>query len=437
MADIARMSKRSLEGLSELARTVAESLGTEISAYGEFARATVEAGGRLLFCGNGGSAADAQHLAAEYVVRLERKRGPLAALALTTDTSVLTASANDLGYEQVFARQVEALGRPGDLLVLHSTSGESENLIRAAGTATRAGLFTVALLARGGGRLRSMVDVAIVVPTDRPSRAQGNPPRDRPYCVRVRRRIDPGEFRVTSLKLDLAGKRALVTGGSRGVGAATVHLLARAGADVGISYRTRAAEARGVVEEARALGVRSWAEAGDLSDRTAAGRLFRRVDGEFGGLDIFVGNAGIWPVADVPVSEMDDDRWHRTIAVNLDSIFFTTREAIRRMDDDGRIVLVSSTAGQRGEAYHSDYAREQGRDPLAGEGAVRGGGGVGNHRQRRGPGLDRHRDVRGRAAGRRPGRDRGGDPDREGGHSRRRGRTDRDALLAVGPAYHG
>ena len=165
---------------------------------------------------------------------------------------------------------------------------------------------------------------------------------------------------MTSLNLDLAGKRALVTGGSRGVGAATVQLLARAGADVGISYRSRAADARRVVEEARAMGVRSWAEPGDLSGRTDADSLFRRVDDEFGGLDIFVGNAGIWPVADVPVSEMDDDRWHRTIAVNLDSIFFTTREAIRRMNDDGRIVLVSSTAGQRGEAYHSDYAASKG-----------------------------------------------------------------------------
>lgn len=172
MADIARMSKSSLDRLSELARTVAGSLASEISAYGELARATIEAGGRLLFCGNGGSAADAQHLAAEYVVRLARSRGPLAALALTTDTSVLTASANDLGYDQVFARQVKALGRPGDVLVLHSTSGESENLIRAAGTATRAGLLTVALLARGGGRLRSKVDVAIVVPTERACRAQ-------------------------------------------------------------------------------------------------------------------------------------------------------------------------------------------------------------------------------------------------------------------------
>ena len=165
---------------------------------------------------------------------------------------------------------------------------------------------------------------------------------------------------MTGLNLDVAGKLALVTGGSRGVGAATVQLLALAGADVAISYRRRADEARRVVDKARALGVRSWAESGDLSDRAAADRLFRRVDEEFGGLDIFVGNAGIWPVADVPLSEMDYERWRQTIAVNLDSIFFTTREAIRRMNDDGRIVLVSSTAGQRGEAYHSDYAASKG-----------------------------------------------------------------------------
>lgn len=165
---------------------------------------------------------------------------------------------------------------------------------------------------------------------------------------------------MKGLDLDLAGKRALVTGGSRGVGAATVHLFARAGADVGISYLNRADEARRVVEEARAFGVHSWAEAGDLSDRAAVDRLFRRVDRKFGGLDIFVGNAGIWPVPDVSISEMDDERWHKTIAVNLDSIFFTTRAALRRMNDDGRVVLVSSTAGQRGEAYHSDYAASKG-----------------------------------------------------------------------------
>ena len=148
-----------------------------------------------------------------------------------------------------------------------------------------------------------------------------------------------------------------MTGGSRGVGAATVRLLAGAGADVGISYHSRSTEADRVVDEARAMGVSSWAEG---ADRAAVDRLFSRVDREFGSLDIFVGNAGIWPVADVPLAEMDDARWRRTIAVNLDTIFFTTREALRRMNGDGRVILVSSTAGQRGEAYHSDYAATKG-----------------------------------------------------------------------------
>lgn len=171
MADIARV-RAALGELADLARTVAGQGRGEIAAYARLARSAIDSGGKLLFCGNGGSAADAQHLAAEYVVRLARDRRTLPALALTTDTSVLTASANDLGYEEVFARQVEALGGPGDLLVLHSTSGESENLIRAAGVASKAGLSTVGVLARGGGRLRSMVDVAVVVPTERVSRAQ-------------------------------------------------------------------------------------------------------------------------------------------------------------------------------------------------------------------------------------------------------------------------
>lgn len=165
---------------------------------------------------------------------------------------------------------------------------------------------------------------------------------------------------MTGIDLKLTGKRALVTGGSRGVGRATAKLLARAGADVAISYHRRADQARRVVDDARAQGVRSWAEGGNLADRVAVDRLFERVDSEFGGLDVFVGNAGIWPVADIPVSEMKDERWHTTVAVNLDSIFFTTRAALQRMTDDGRVVLVSSTAGQRGEAFHSDYAATKG-----------------------------------------------------------------------------
>ena len=172
MSRLAEFAKDELQQLALLAEMVAEHQHGEIAAYARLALGTIEAGGKLLFCGNGGSAADAQHLAAEYVVRLVRDRPAIPAVALTTDTSVLTACANDLGYDRVFARQVEALGRPGDLLVLHSTSGESENLVQAARVASQAGLSTVALLARGGGRLRFMVDIAIDVPTGRISRAQ-------------------------------------------------------------------------------------------------------------------------------------------------------------------------------------------------------------------------------------------------------------------------
>ena len=160
--------------------------------------------------------------------------------------------------------------------------------------------------------------------------------------------------------IDLRGKTAVVTGGSRGVGRATAVLLARAGASVGIGYRARAAEADATVEELRNLGSHAWAEAGDLGNSTDADRLFRRADAEFDGLDIFVGNAGIWPPEEIPIAEMDDAHWRRTVEANLDSVFFTTREAARRIRNDGRIVLVSSTAGQRGEAFHADYAATKG-----------------------------------------------------------------------------
>jgi len=133
---------------------------------------TLRSGGTLFFVGNGGSAADAQHIATEYVVRYRKSRRPLAAVALTTDTSLLTAAGNDLGFEEAFARQVEALCRPGDLLVLHSTSGESPNLIRAAHTARSLGVATVALLGKGGGQLRGLVDDALVVPSDVTSHIQ-------------------------------------------------------------------------------------------------------------------------------------------------------------------------------------------------------------------------------------------------------------------------
>lgn len=161
-----------LGDLAVLARVVADTQGEAIAEYAKRAAETLQAGGKLLFCGNGGSAADAQHLAAEYVVRFSRNRRALPALALTTDTSVLTACANDLGYEEVFARQIQALAEPRDLLVLHSTSGTSPNLVRAAEVARASGISIVGALASGGGQLREQVDVAVVVPTTRASRAQ-------------------------------------------------------------------------------------------------------------------------------------------------------------------------------------------------------------------------------------------------------------------------
>ena len=160
--------------------------------------------------------------------------------------------------------------------------------------------------------------------------------------------------------IDLKGKRALVTGGSRGIGAATAILLAQCGADVGIGYRNREKDAEDVVRRIAKRGVRGFAHAADLSAPGGTESLFARASRELGGLDLFVGNAGIWPFADIPVGEMDDDRWHTTMRANMDSMFTTTRAAVRAISDHGRIVLVSSTAGQRGEAGHSDYAASRG-----------------------------------------------------------------------------
>jgi phosphoheptose isomerase len=134
----------------------------------------VRAGGKLLICGNGGSAADAQGLATEFVSTLttDRLRPAIPAMALTTDTSILTAVANDFGFEGVFARQVEALGRPGDVLLGISTSGNSRDVVLAAREARRRGLATIALTGRAGGELAGIVDAAIRVPGDTTSHVQ-------------------------------------------------------------------------------------------------------------------------------------------------------------------------------------------------------------------------------------------------------------------------
>ena len=160
--------------------------------------------------------------------------------------------------------------------------------------------------------------------------------------------------------ISLRGKRALVTGGSRGIGAATALLLAECGADVGLGYRSRQSEAGEIVQQLAGRGVKAFAHAADLSTLGGTTSLFERAEREFGGLDIFIGNAGIWPPQDVPLAEMTDEHWRRTMNENVDAMFYTTRAAARMLEPGGRIVLVSSTAGQRGEANHADYAASKG-----------------------------------------------------------------------------
>ncbi|NUO39170.1 MAG: SIS domain-containing protein [Gemmatimonadaceae bacterium] len=169
------MSTHFTTALRELAATaerVATELEAEMDAALELVRATVARSGTLFFCGNGGSAADAQHMATEYVVRYMRNRRAYPAIALTTDTSLLTAAGNDIGFENVFSRQVEALAKPGDLLVIHSTSGNSPNVLRAAEAARAKGVKVLAFSARDGGALRALADHNVVIPTTRTDRAQ-------------------------------------------------------------------------------------------------------------------------------------------------------------------------------------------------------------------------------------------------------------------------
>jgi len=150
----------------------AEVLPAVIEQFVDMALDCLRDGGKILVCGNGGSAADAQHLAAELVCRFRVDRGAVAALALTTDTSALTAIANDYGYHRVFARQVEALARPGDLLVAISTSGNSANVVEAAIQARRVGCKVVAMTGAGGGRLAEETDLLVAAPSETVARVQ-------------------------------------------------------------------------------------------------------------------------------------------------------------------------------------------------------------------------------------------------------------------------
>ncbi|MBC7791283.1 MAG: SIS domain-containing protein [Anaerolineae bacterium] len=161
-----------MRDLAELAQRTADTLDVSLAKALEMVRQTVQRGGTLLFCGNGGSAADAQHLAAEYVARYMRTRRAYPAIALTTDSSLLTAVGNDLGFDEIFARQVEAHGRKGDLLIIHSTSGNSPNVLRAAEVARSLDIPVLAFAARDGGALARLADHIVIIPTERTDRAQ-------------------------------------------------------------------------------------------------------------------------------------------------------------------------------------------------------------------------------------------------------------------------
>jgi len=170
--DLRAFFKAEFDEHEAVVRRARQALEAPFAALVDACRNSLASGGKLLFFGNGGSAADAQHLATELCVRYKRDRPALAALALTTDTSVITAAGNDLGFEQIFARQIEALGRPGDVAIGISTSGTSPNVVTALRQARRQDLVTAALTGRTGGDLPSLADHCLLVPSDVTARIQ-------------------------------------------------------------------------------------------------------------------------------------------------------------------------------------------------------------------------------------------------------------------------
>lgn len=163
---------RSLEAYQRLGQRVAEEMAEQIEAAAALVGQVLGDGGKVLLLGNGGSAAMAQHLAAELVGRYQRERAALAAVALTTDSSILTAVANDYDFDQVFSRQVQALARKEDLLWALSTSGQSKNVLQALSTGRAMGCQTLALSGKGGGPMAALADCCLVLPSDDTARIQ-------------------------------------------------------------------------------------------------------------------------------------------------------------------------------------------------------------------------------------------------------------------------
>lgn len=149
-----------------------EALGPQVNHIAQVLADSLQTGGKIMLCGNGGSAADSQHIAAELTGRFVNDRAPLAGLALSTDSSALTCIGNDYGFADIFERQVRGLGKPGDCLIGISTSGNSENVIRAVNTANAMGITTIGLLGRDGGKLTALCTHQITVPSDTTARIQ-------------------------------------------------------------------------------------------------------------------------------------------------------------------------------------------------------------------------------------------------------------------------
>ena len=157
---------------ADLKKTVAETLSSEILDAAQKIQGRLEAGGKLMLMGNGGSAGDAQHIAAELVGRFKKERKAMPALALTVDTSSLTALGNDYGFDTIFERQVEALANKNDTVIGISTSGNSENVVRAVNKANSIGAFTIGLLGNDGGKLKDAVNLPIIIPSNDTARIQ-------------------------------------------------------------------------------------------------------------------------------------------------------------------------------------------------------------------------------------------------------------------------
>lgn len=172
MADIAAVYDRELDEHVALLASLKDVLRPHFTMLVRAVATSIRSGGKVMFFGNGGSAADAQHLAAEFVIRYKANRPALAAIALTTDTSILTAGSNDFGFETVFARQIEALGRKGDVAIGISTSGNSPNVLNGLQVAKECGLVTVGFGGGNGGKLAQMADIALTIPSPVTARIQ-------------------------------------------------------------------------------------------------------------------------------------------------------------------------------------------------------------------------------------------------------------------------